>query len=158
MEEAASCLLKGQLRPLGAMIRLRASPRMYPWELGGPSRGLFLTAAPQGRWASNASSALPPHLLPFPFGSLWGWEGAGGRLRRAWGVRVCSPLRPCCGPSRCTRESRAGNGVDRRTRTFVRPPPSGSSAAPEQPPWVFEQVPDGTGMSPGVPVCAHRQP
>lgn len=80
-EEAASCLLKGQLRPLGAMIRLWASPRMYPWELGGegwePSRGPFLTAAPQGRWASSASSALPPHLLHFPFGSQRGWEGVG---------------------------------------------------------------------------------
>lgn len=74
---AASCLLKRQLRPLGAMARLRASPRMYPRELRGPLRGPSLTAAPQGRWASSAASALPPPLLHFPFESLRGWVGAG---------------------------------------------------------------------------------
>lgn len=49
---------------------------MNPQDLRGPSRGLSLTAAPQGRWASDSASALPP-LLHFPFGSLQGWVGAG---------------------------------------------------------------------------------
>lgn len=91
-EEGASCLLKGQLRPLGATIRLRASLRMYPWEMGGPSRGPFLTAAPQGHWARNASSALPLPSPPLPFREPTGL-GGGGRASPS-GLRSASLLAP----------------------------------------------------------------
>lgn len=99
-------------------------------------------------------------FLPISSTSLSGVSGAGrgrgGRLRRAWGVLVRSPLWPNRGAWPCTRESGPQDGADPSLRTFVRPAPSGCSAAPGGSPVVLEQVPDGTGTSPGVQVWALR--
>lgn len=111
---AASCLLKGQLHPLGSVTRLRASPRMYPRKVQGPPRGPSLTAALQGRWVRDAASALPPSPLYFPFGSLQGWIEAGRAsppglgspshplplwpFRGCWGCTWVFPARGCGRP------------------------------------------------------------
>lgn len=82
---------------------------MYPRELRGSPRGPSLAAAPQGRWANRAASALPLRFTSLSGAREAGW-GRRGRLRRAWGVQVRPPLRPCSQGWRCTRESPAGTG------------------------------------------------
>lgn len=122
--------LKGTASPFGSNDRLRASPRMYPRELRGPPRGLSFTAAPQGRWATDAASALPPPLH-FPFGSLQGWVGAGRASPSGLGSPSLSSPSALSRGWRCPRESLARDGADPSLRTFVRPALSGSWAAPE---------------------------
>lgn len=158
-EEGASCLLKGQLRPLGATIRLRASRRMYPWEMGGTLERTILDGCTP---RALGKECLFCPSSPISSTSLSGAYGAG---RRREGVSVglaecesARPFGPVAGPWRCTRESGDHNGADLSLRTFVRPAPSGSRRPREHPPWVFEQVPDGTGLSPGVQVWARRPP
>lgn len=137
---AASCLLKGQLHPLGSVIRLRASPRMYPRKVQGPPRGPSLTAALQGRWVRDAASALPPSPLYFPFGSLQGWVGAGRASPPGLGSPSHPlPLWPFAGAGAAPGYSRPGDAADPSMLTSVRPAPSGSWAARGGSPWVCEQ-------------------
>lgn len=140
--------LKGTAPPFGSKDRLRASPRMYPREMRGPPRGLSFTAAPQGRWASDAASALPPPLLHFPFGSLQDWVGAGRASPSGLGSPSLSSPSACLG---------AGAAPGNPWLAMGPTPACELSSGPRllglgQPPRVCEQVLHGAGMSSGVQV------
>lgn len=156
---AASCLLKGQLHPLGSVTRLRASPRMYPRKVQGPPRGPSLTAALQGRWVRDAASALPPSSLYFPFGSLQGWVGAG----RASPPGLGSPSHPF--PFDPFTGAGAAPGIP---GPGMRPTPAcelrsglrrlGPGQSGEDPRGSASRCSTTDGMSPGAQVWARRPP
>lgn len=93
---------------MGAVTRLRASPRMYPWKVRGPPRRPSLTAAPQGRWARDAASALPPPP-PLPFREPAGLGGGGEGVSAGLGESE-----PPVAPSALSRVLPLHPGIPRR--------------------------------------------
>lgn len=146
---SSQLLLKGTTPPFGSNDPLRASPRMYPWELQGSRRGLSLTALPPRALGERCCFCLPSSSPSLPF-----WEPAGlggGGEGVSVGIRVSEPTRPF-GPS-------AETGVaPGNPRPEMGPTPacelfSGlsrlcSRQPREEPPWLCEQVPHGAGCRP----------
>lgn len=145
--EAASCLLKGQLHPSGAMTRLRASSRICPRDLRGSPRGPILDSCSPRALGELCHFCRSSPTSPLPFREPAGLGGGGEGVSVGLGEsEPALPFGPVAGSGAAPGNPRPEMGMTPACEFWSGLRRLGSKQPWKDPPFVCEQVPDGAGM------------